>query len=351
MFSEPVVSYRQTTSICSHRTNHPKLRYHQQGHPRLHYQAVPLFAFAECPLYSLLFRSAATELLIMRVWYRTKAWIERFFSADVLPGDLIVRCSPANKLPQEIVDMIISHLVYNTRNLLACSLTCYSWYIASVPHLHRTLVALTGRQVYTSMYNWPKPLQNTSRLGLLPFVKKLFIWDNDHRVINQFSPERFNHRILRQFSGLTNVRELYLGGLNILSFMPRVPQFFGHFLPTLRSLALWSPRGSSRQIIFFTGLFRHLEDLTLRYVTLETSERGQPDDLTLIPPFAPPLRGRFVAMGITRAGFLQAMIRLLGGIRFRYMDLFNVGETRLILNACADTVETLRLYPADPLDE
>ena len=111
----------------------------------------------------------------MRVWYRTKAWIELFFSADVLPGDLIARRSPANKLPQEIVDMIISHLVYNARNLLACSLTCYSWYIASVPHLHRTLVALTGRQVYTSMYNWPKPLQNASRLGLLPFVKKLFI--------------------------------------------------------------------------------------------------------------------------------------------------------------------------------
>ena len=54
--SQPVVrNYRQTTSICSHRTNHPKLRYHQQGHPRLHYQAVPLFAVAECSLYSLLF--------------------------------------------------------------------------------------------------------------------------------------------------------------------------------------------------------------------------------------------------------------------------------------------------------
>jgi len=51
------------------------------------------------------------------------------------------------------------------------------------------------------------------------------------------------------------------------------------------------------------------------------------------------------------AGFLENMIGLLGGVRFRYMDLFGVGDTQLLLYACAKTLETLRLYPADPWGE
>ena len=45
---------------------------------------------------------------------------------------------------------------------------------------------------------------------------------------------------------------------------------------------------------------------------------------------------------------MKDMIDLFGGIRFRYMDLFNVAGTRLLLDACAETLETLRLYPTDP---
>ena len=44
----------------------------------------------------------------------------------------------------------------------------------------------------------------------------------------------------------------------------------------------------------------------------------------------------------------QAMTYLRGGVRFRYMDLFGVGDTQILLYACAETLETLRLYPADP---
>ena len=52
-----------------------------------------------------------------------------------------------------------------------------------------------------------------------------------------------------------------------------------------------------------------------------------------------------------REGFLEDMIDLFGGIRFRYMDLFDVAGTRLLLNACANTLETLRWYPLDPCGE
>ena len=36
--------------------------------------------------------------------------------------------------------MVIAHLIYDTPSLLACSLTCYAWYIPAVPHIHHTVV-------------------------------------------------------------------------------------------------------------------------------------------------------------------------------------------------------------------
>jgi hypothetical protein len=167
----------------------------------------------------------------------------------------------------------------------------------------------------------------------------------------KFSSEWFNRRLLRQFSALTNVQELAIDSLDIPSFMPMVQQYFGHFLPTLHSLALGDPIGSRRQILYFIGLFEHLENLTLIALILNSRERELADDLTLIPPFAPPLRGRLMIHSFAWVGFLEDMIRLFGGIRFRYMDLRGVDETPLLLGACAETLETVRLYPDNPHGE
>jgi hypothetical protein len=43
----------------------------------------------------------------------------------------------------------------------------------------------------------------------------------------------------------------------------------------------------------------------------------------------------------------MGMIAFFGGLRFRSMDLFRVKCVRLLLDACAETLETLRLYPTD----
>ena len=45
---------------------------------------------------------------------------------------------------------------------------------------------------------------------------------------------------------------------------------------------------------------------------------------------------------------LKDMIDLFGGIRFRHVDICHVDGTRLLLDAFAKTLETLRLYPTDP---
>ena len=246
--------------------------------------------------------------------------------------------------------MIIAHLIYDRRSLLACSLTCYSWYIAVVPHLHHTLITPTYDASMREKFKWPKPLRNMHRLGLLPLVKNFQIHRRKPRLFGGFSPRQLNRCILGHFLALTNVQELGIDYLDIPSFMPRIRQYFGCFCPTLRSLALREPKGSRRQIIYFIGLFQHLEDLKLLYDVTGVWEEPA-DDATLVPPSVPPLRGRLTMSYFRRVGLLEDMIDLFEGIRFRYMDLFMVEGIRLLLGACAETLETLRLYPTDPRGE
>ena len=284
----------------------------------------------------------------MQVWYRIKAWINEIFSGDAPQETPTAPCSPATRLPQEIVDIIVGYLIYDTESLLSCSMTCYSWYIASFPHLHHTFITRPGYCMWNSKLRWPRSLQGSSKLGLLPFVKKFSV---KHSVSSPqvFSPKLFNpRRVLRQFSTLTNVQELALYHLDIPSFMPWVQQFFGHFVPPVRSLTLAAPIGSCRQVLFFIGSFQHLDDLTLYVYEPGPWQGGLPNDLTLVPPFAPPLRGRLEVSRVEVVGLLKDMVHLFGGIRFRHIVLFSVAEAQLLLSACAGTLETLQLYPTDP---
>jgi len=256
--------------------------------------------------------------------------------------------SPATRLPQEIVEMIISRLVCHTPSLRACSLTCYSWYIVAAPHLHRILITPTYSWNPRGRFFWARPIQRMHNRGLLPLVRKFQVIES--RSGPGFSPTRLGFRTLRQFSALTNVQELGIHRLDIPKFMPNLRRCFGHFLPTVRSLALREPKGSRRQIIYFIGLFQHLEDLKLLY-NWARYEVEPSDDPTLTPPFAPPLRGSLMMTYFTRVGLLMDMIDLFGGIRFRHMDLYRVDRISLPLGACAETLETLRLYPTDQSEE
>jgi hypothetical protein len=131
-----------------------------------------------------------------------------------------------------------------------------------------------------------------------------------------------------------------------------MPKLRRHFSTSYQrsDLSLSEPRGSRRQIIYFIGLFWHLEDLKLLYDTVNHWEEPV-DNLTLTPRFGPPLGGRLTMMCFTRADLLKDMIRLFRGIRFRSMDPFNVCDIRLLLGACAETLEALRVYLIDPHGE
>jgi len=264
-------------------------------------------------------------------------------SGGAYPETPTTRSSPAIRIPLDIVEMIIAHLVYDKRSLLACSLTCCSWYLGVVPHLHHTLTTQTFPWDTPRKTVWPRPLLHMQRLGLLPFVRKLHIHQHAHyEEIRESYPIKF-HRCISRLSALTNLQELGVAHLDIPKLISRLRWHSGHFLPTLRSLSLRRPEGSHQQIVYFIGLFQHLEDLKLVFGLPTAGFQEEPvGHQTPAPPFAPPLRGR-LAMRLSKKEFLKVMIDAFGGLRFHYMDLIIVGGMGLLLGACAGSLETLRL--------
>jgi len=298
---------------------------------------LPLFALFDrrVPL----FTTTAIEVLAKRIWYRSLARVKDGFFRGAPPDASTTGSPPATRLPQGVVNMIITYLTHDTRSLLTCSLTSRSWYIAAVPHLHRTLVTRTHRFNYKNA-RWPKPLRMASKFGSLPFVTRLFVY-GDWPFGDRISSKLFQYRSRRDFSALTNVRDLTISGLDVASFIPKIQQYFGQFSPTVRYLSLRQPLGSHRQIVFFIGMFPHLEDLDLHSDC--PYDRKESGDLTLAPPFAPPFGGRLTATHPGGYGLAKTMVDLFGRVKFHHMSLLHMGGTQLLLYACANTLKTLKL--------
>jgi hypothetical protein len=85
-------------------------------------------------------------------------------------------------------------------------------------------------------------------------------------------------------------------------------------------------------------------------VAPNSRERG-PEDLTLTPPFTPPLRGRTNRLGFDKDGPLSGHGSPVWGDQIQCYEPFEVNETRFLLRACAKTLRVLRLHPNDPLGE
>jgi hypothetical protein len=247
------------------------------------------------------------------------------------------------RLPYEIVEVIIAHIAYfdhNLRTLKACSLTCHSWYIAAVPHLHHTLT-LTHRKFHTTR-NRLKPLSKLHQLGLMPLVKELRVnqWNNIW-----FVPKNLSRRDLAYFSALTNVHTLSSQYLDISFFMPDIERYFGHFLPTLRSIALFQPRCTPQQLSHFFSLFPNLDDINICFIFHRRNLPRCRARSVLHPEAARAVSGSSVSGSVE---VWTSLVASSGGLRFRYMDLYRVGGCAPVLfEACAETLETLRFNATD----
>ena len=286
-----------------------------------------------------------TIITVSAIALFTRSW--RVLSGEALSKPRAVCSSPATKagLPQKIIKMVVAYLIYDVPSLRACSETCRSWYTSAFPHLHLTL--FVNVSCLDPKLQWPNPIQSMHTLGLLPSVKNVQI--HSGYLGNEFSP--FPHllgsRIRRQFSALTNVERLEIHQLDIPEFLPKIRKYLGHFSPTVRSLSLQDPRGSSREIIFFIGSFQNLENLSLCDILTPDGKMAPRGGEKLIPLFTPPLRGRLTIWHVKRNSIVKDMINMFEGIRFSYMDVISTTAVKSLFRACAKTLQEVRLYVND----
>ena len=275
----------------------------------------------------------------MRIaWGRGRANIDRLLG-NPPPEPRIVHES-ACRLPYEIVETIIAHIACDLDALKACSLACRSWYIAAVPHFHHTLILKSD--LSGTAHDKLKPLSELHQLGLALLIKEIRVEKG-----TWFEPQAFSRRDLRYFSAFMNVRTLKFQYLDISRFISGMERYFGHFSPSLRSIALFKPRSTPRQLSHFLSFFSTLDDVKICgpiYVPNNTIP-----DAELVPS-TQRLRGRLVLRSF---GSVEAWTRLItsgGALQFHYMDLYRVrGCTPVLFEACAETLESLRFYTTDGL--
>jgi len=249
---------------------------------------------------------------------------------------------PSCNIPYDIAEMIIA-LTLDLRDLKACSLTCHSWYIAAIPHLHRTLTLRGNSKVIRDKL---KPLPELHELGLIPLVKELRV-EQEYHLGGWFVPQAFSHNDLRCFSAFKNVHTLKLRRVEIYRFIPVINRYFGSFSPTLRSIALYNPNCTPQQLSHFLSFFLNLEDIEIERINTSVPDTTVPDT-ELFPFPIPRLQGRLALRDFRWAETWTSLIASCGGLRFRHIDLrANVTCAPALLEACAGTLETLRFHAMD----
>lgn len=279
--------------------------------------------------------------------FQTKARTNQFNvvrSSGAEPSTAEQRRVRTANLPQDLLEIIIADLGVDILSLKAFSATCYSWYLTAAPHLHRTLTL--EERPFDSTRAELKPLAKLHKMNLLPFVKKLLIRSSSFEP--WLSPRKFDRQTLRHFSALTNVQQLRIERFDLSKFMPDVERYFGHFAPVLRSISLTISSGTSRQLLCLLALFPNLDDIEIEYYPHTKPDVTSSSSEVAVPFSVPSLRGQLKLTHFLSETIFRDMITLFGGLRFRSMDLCSVEGSRLLLEACADTLQTLRIYPAVP---
>ena len=249
-------------------------------------------------------------------------------------------------LPQDVLEVVVADIGDDIPCLKDFSLTCYSWYLAAVPHLHR-IVTLEDRPLDVSRAEL-KPLTKLHKMGLLPFARTLVVRSSSFEP--WLSPRKFDRQSLRHFTSLSNIQRLRIERFDLSKFIPDIERYFGHLARTIRSISLIISSGTQMELLYFLGLFPKLDDIEIEYYPTTKLDSSPPNPgFELAVPFSvPSLRGQLKLTHFTSATMFRDMITLFGGLRFRYMDLFSVEGSPLLLEACADTLHTVRVYPSVP---
>lgn len=241
--------------------------------------------------------------------------------------------------------MIIANLIHDTPSLKACAATCFAWYNVATPYLHHSL-RLREWHIEEARRGL-NPLPTLAELDLLPLVKTVKFQSQAPKHC-WITPQTFNSRSLDYFSALVNVQDLTIDDLYFGKFKNGLEKYFGHFSPTLRSIALIRPNCLPWQLVDFLGLFPGLDNIKI--IGYRVSPRSYKKPETPRASICWPFRGKLTVRGLFKDGVLRDIVAASQGARFASMDLYDVEEMQLILEACAETLETLRLHPGGLLE-
>ena len=312
------------------------------GHSRLSMSSTSSIAPPPAPIHLSNLSAIRTPGLSDRmaiVWQRSKAKIIRLLGNA--PPDTRTTRESAHPLPYEIIEMVTAHLTHDLGALKACSLTCRSWYIAAVPHIHHTIIL--GEKRPNRPRDKLKTLSKLHGRGLMPLVEEIRVCAC-YRWYPWFVPRAFSKRNLRYFSAFTNVQTLKIRKMEIYQFIPGIERYFGHFSPTLRSITLWEPCCTPRQLSYFLSLFPNLDDIEIQLLNTRVPRATVPHG-ALVPVSTPKLRGRLTLHHFYWPETWTDLIDSCGGLRFHYIDLYGVMDcTPILLEACAETIETIRFH-------
>ena len=186
------------------------------------------------------------------------------------------------------------------------------------------------------------PLVALHELGLLPLVKKVQFPSGKYRR-PWMVPEIFTSGKLPHFSTLTSVQDLVIADMGFSEFTSGTEDYFGHFSPTLRSIALLDPRGTHRQLLDLLRLFPNLDNIKI--VRYDSGLEAHDTVDTQRAQIRGSLRGKLELDKVWDQKLLEEIIASFGGMGFVFMDLTAVEGVQLILDACAETLQTLRFRP------
>ena len=155
-------------------------------------------------------------------------------------------------------------------------------------------------------------------------------------------PSTFSQSDLRYFSAFSNVHTLKLQNIEIHCFIPGIEHYFGQFSPTLRSITLLDPNCTPQQLSRFLSSFPNLDNVEIQGGRVHTPNETIPNT-ELVPFSAPKMRGRLALRQFCWVETWTHFMASCGDLRFHHVDLReSMGCVPTLLEACADTLETLR---------
>lgn len=249
-------------------------------------------------------------------------------------------------LPDDVIYEVF--VLLDTESLKSCSLTGKAISRSAKPFLHRALYLIPRDRVLSRLpREGPNVPGDWNEFKGLPVLgERGFLQHTRHLSIFLGRNPLFHHDLqphVRYLHTLTNLRSLKTRWLDTPSFTPRIEEYFGAFLGSLRSLELAYPRGDHKQLLYFICQFTNLRDLKItgtQDYTHSMRNGGLHFDIDTFPPLDGILDLELYT-GSDKGAMFMVDNLLTVPLKFRTLKLLGCtgAHSKLLIEACAQKLE------------